>query len=70
MALGLRRLGALRGRDLAESLVEPLAELVRVVVLVCPALARDHDSGRGNAGDPCYPEELPRHPHGCVGYGA
>ena len=50
--------------DLGQAAVEPVAQLVGVVVLLGPALAgHDHAGGRhaGEAGDS---DELPGHAHG------
>ena len=71
MVLGWRRRIAGRrcrplaaGVDLRQTLVEPVAKLVGVIVALGPALAgEDHAGGRHTreAGDS---DELPGHPHG------
>jgi hypothetical protein len=48
--------------------MEPIAELVGVVLVLGPALASDDHTGSGDARDPGDSEELPWHPHRSVAY--
>jgi hypothetical protein len=48
---------------LGEPSVEPIAQLVGVVVALRAAPARDHGTGRGHACEPGEPDHLPGHAH-------
>ena len=54
-------------RDLVEPAVQPLTELVGLIIVLRPTLASDHDAGRGHPGEASEPDQLPAHAHGCVG---
>ena len=51
------------GGGLGEAAVKPLAQFVRAVVAVGPALAGEHYSGGGDTGETSEPDELPAHAH-------
>src|SRR4051794_31612992 len=71
--LSLGRARAARRRllrlDFGQAPVESIPQLVGVVLVVRPALARDHDAGGRDAREASEADELPGHTHGCVGYG-
>jgi hypothetical protein len=66
-ALG-RRLRGVLARRIAEALVQPIAELVGVVLVVVAVLAGNDDAGGGDAGHARDAEKLPGNGHRRVGY--
>ena len=61
---GRRRTGRRSGsRGLGEPAVEPLAQLVRLVMTLRAALAGEHHAGGGHSGEAGETDELPAHSH-------
>jgi hypothetical protein len=52
-------LSAVDARDLGQPTVQPLAQLIRVVVLPRTARPCDHDAGRRDTGDSGQADDLP-----------
>jgi hypothetical protein len=53
--------------DVVESAVKALTKLVRLIIVLRPALAGDHDTRRSHPGETGEPDQLPAHAHSCVG---
>jgi hypothetical protein len=53
--------------DLVESAMKALTKLVGLIIVLRAALASDHDARRRHPGETGQPDQLPAHPHSCVG---
>ena len=53
--------------DLVESAMKALTKLIGLIIVLRPALASNHDARRSHPGETSQPDQLPAHPHSCVG---